>query len=312
MTRMRGTDYPALFQLADGSSTAGQRSYKRLTSIELALGVAGASFGALAAIAGADWRASAVLAAVSFLGAGSAKLLARIGGHEADWFNGRAVAETVKSLTWRYITHAPPFEDDSSADASFIELLGQTVRTGPLIRPRARALLGDAAQITSAMREARRLPLPELRDLYVAARIEEQGDWYRRRAVTHERARERWFFIALGAQGIAVLIAIAGAFAEVLTGFNVLGLAAAIAAGATAWSQVGRYDEQSRAYALASQELLLIASLAPAVADAGGLARLVITAESAISREHTIWVAKRTDSWPSPSAEAPDIASGRT
>lgn len=294
---LQAADYPALYQLADASSMSAQRWYKRLTAIELLLALAGAAAGALAVVGGADWRTSATAAAVSFLGAGAAKLLTRVRGHERDWFNGRAVAETVKSLTWRYVTQAPPFGDEVTADARLIEQVGEAIRLRPLERPRPGALPPAARQITPAMRDGRRLPLTDRRDRYVEARVYEQADWYRRRAIAGERARDLWFFVSLGAHGAAVLLATAGVFAEDVARLNLLGLAAAIAAAATAWAQVGRFDEQSRAYALASQELLLIASLAPAVTDEAGLGRLVATAESAISREHTLWVAKRTDQW---------------
>lgn len=309
-TAIQRADYPALYQLADASSLTGQRWYKRLTGLELVLVLTGAGFGSLSVIGGVDWRASAAVSAASFLGAGAAKLLARIRGYEADWFNGRAVAETIKSLTWRYITRAPPFEHDGTADAQLIEHVGQTARMRPLLRPRAGALPAEATQITGTMRSARRLPWAELRDLYVVARIGEQGEWYRQRAIADERARDQWFFVTLASQGIAILLAIASIFAPELARLNLLGLAAAIAAAATAWSQVGRHDEQSRAYALASQELLLIAGLAPAVADEPGLGRLVATAESAISREHTLWVAKRTDSWPADPGSADVTVAG--
>lgn len=295
---MQGVDYPALYQVADASSLSGQRWFKRLTAVELILVLAGAASGAVTVVGGTNWRVSAIAAAVSFLGAGAAKLLAYVRGYERDWFNGRAVAETVKSLTWRFVTRTPPFEDDGTAESRLVEHLREAIRMGPLVHHRVGTLPDATAQITETMRTTRRLGWAELRDFYVDGRIRDQGDWYRRRALGHERSRDRWLLLSLGGYGAAVVLAIAGVFSDDIANLNLLGLAAAVAAAATAWSQVGRHEEQSRAYAIAYQELLLMLSLGPAVVDEAGLTRLVTTAESAISREHTLWAAKRTEALP--------------
>ena len=50
----------------------------------------------------------------------------------------------------------------------------------------------------------------------------------------------------------------------------------------------------SRAYGLAHQELLAIASLCETITSEDELAAIVVDGEGAISREHTMWVAKQT------------------
>jgi hypothetical protein len=67
----------------------------------------------------------------------------------------------------------------------------------------------------------------------------------------------------------------------------------ALAAAFTAWTQLERNDELRQSYALANQELLSIKALAGTVDTEEGLAKLVSNGEGAISREHTMWIAKR-------------------
>lgn len=61
---------------------------------------------------------------------------------------------------------------------------------------------------------------------------------------------------------------------------------------ATAVSQLNRNDELSRTYGLALQELSLIDGLAEGVETETQLTSIVTDVESAISREHTLWLAK--------------------
>lgn len=64
-------------------------------------------------------------------------------------------------------------------------------------------------------------------------------------------------------------------------------------AAATAWLQTGRYQEQQQSYALAAHELGLIVTLERYVTTEEDFARFVADSESAISREHTTWLARR-------------------
>ena len=83
-----------------------------------------------------------------------------------------------------------------------------------------------------------------------------------------------------------------------------MGLFASVATAATAWTQLGRHDELSKSYALAYQELLMIRTLGEKVSTEEGLDRLVTDGENAISREHTMWMAKRATPTAAGSEEA--------
>ncbi len=72
----------------------------------------------------------------------------------------------------------------------------------------------------------------------------------------------------------------------------------AVAAAFTAWAQIGRHDELRTSYALACQELLTIKSLAANVTTQEDLNNIVFDGEGAISREHTMWIAKRGEPLP--------------
>ena len=74
---------------------------------------------------------------------------------------------------------------------------------------------------------------------------------------------------------------------------NVLGLASAAIAGATAWLHMKQHQNLASAYSIAAHELSLIASKIASQLDEANWAGFVDEAEEAISREHTLWKASR-------------------
>ena len=142
------------------------------------------------------------------------------------------------------------------------------------------------------MRDVRRLPLQERHDLYVKERLEDQASWYGGKAEDNRRLASRLFWAALAAQFVALALAVwrvASPSAEL----SLVGPLLALAAAFTAWTQLDRNDELSKSYALANQELLDIKALEGRVKTEQELAKIVSNGEGAISREHTMWTAKR-------------------
>lgn len=68
------------------------------------------------------------------------------------------------------------------------------------------------------------------------------------------------------------------------------------ASAVLAWLQIRRHQELAQSYAVASHELALAESRARHVRSEEELARFVGDAEAAISREHTLWIARRDES----------------
>jgi hypothetical protein len=293
--RITADAYPALYVVADSGSVAGQRLYRRLVAVELALVLAGAGFATLGTFVPALQRICLWLAAASLIGAIAMKLINRQGGSYQRWFDGRAVAETVKTQTWRYMMRVPPYGTDANADESFAADVISAMRARPdLVQPLDR-LPDDPRQISSTMRAVRALPLDARLQVYLAERLADQAKWYKARAIANLAQGRRWFWLSLLAQVAAVLFAFLSLLWPDDAVATLIALGAAVATAATAWGQLGRHDELSKSYALAYQELITIQALAGTAVTEDGLDRLVTSGESAISREHTMWMAKRAD-----------------
>jgi hypothetical protein len=78
-----------------------------------------------------------------------------------------------------------------------------------------------------------------------------------------------------------------------VTSIDAVGLFATLSAGATAWTQLGRHNELRKSYGLAAYELTFLRIAVQDADDEPVFAGAVLEAESAISREHKMWVAKR-------------------
>ena len=123
------------------------------------------------------------------------------------WQDGRAVAQTVRSAAWRYMTRTPPFEDNDTAEEAFTEALRAALEARPDIVSTFTSS-GGTRQITPDMRAERGRVVRERIERYRKDRIADQIDWYRRKGRTHARRAVTYFWLALAAQVAAIGVAV--------------------------------------------------------------------------------------------------------
>ncbi|CAL9440935.1 DUF4231 domain-containing protein [Streptomyces albus] len=286
-------DLPGIQQLADKTSLAGQASYLRLTKIRLWATVTAALCGAVGLIGALPGPVDHGLDAASlmaFIVALAAEILLLRTRPEEAWYQGRAVAESLKSLAWKYATRAQPFHDIGDEEAA--SLFRRKIRSVLDVLPEGVVPEPELpAQISTGMRELRAAPLSVRITAYKRGRIADQRLWYARKARFNEERSQRWRLTLLGLE-------LAGAFGAFLllldlTDFDPGGLLAVLVAAGGAWLEVKQYDNLASAYALTSTELLLVEGEGEGVVTEEDFAHYVVSAEQAISREHTMWGARR-------------------
>src|ERR1035438_4959533 len=107
-------DYPALYLAADNASRLAQKRHLRFTAIILSALVLSAALGTFSGIFHSISKLLAVAsgagAAISFIVTSVRKAMRP----DRLWYSGRAVAESAKSLAWRYMTGADPYPDRKS------------------------------------------------------------------------------------------------------------------------------------------------------------------------------------------------------
>ena len=283
-----GGGYPALYEAANTASLDAQS--RSLVALRLRLG--GLLFGTLGSAIFftaqlpqlAGW-----LALVGFLVALLAELFTALSKPERQWYEGRAAAESAKTLTWRYAVGGEKFEVGTiDVDRLFLRELRSILRD--LKDVDLSAATASTDQITPKMRSIRAGTFLERRETFSEGRIKDQRAWYAKKSQWN-RGRERfWTFAVIAAEFVGLLGGVA-TIAYSLT-FDLLGLFAALAATITAWVQAKQHSNLATAYGITAQELATIHSEIPSITESGW-PTFMGHAEEAISREHTLWRASR-------------------
>ena len=109
-------DYPELYDAADRVSQRAQQNTLALVLVEYGVAIAAA----LLAWVGGGWSALNGLFALAFLMLTMLALMSFVWKPVQTWYRGRALAESVKTLTWRFMMRAAPFETegDPTSEAS--------------------------------------------------------------------------------------------------------------------------------------------------------------------------------------------------
>lgn len=281
---------PPLHDAASEMSLRAQREFLWLTRIELAMLLLAAGGAVVTVEAGsADTPIGAAVGLIAFVIATLVRVYVLATRPERRWYEGRAAAESVKTLAWRYAVGGQPFPIRNTVDADHLLVDRINEVLSNLDRLEGGAARGS--QITAEMRDLRRSPLAERKRAYDHDRIQDQQEWYTTNARQNRRLAVRWGLTVLGFQILGVLAGIARVSQWV--DVNLLGIAAAAAAAATAWLQTRQHENLTTAYSVAAQELASIRSLLDEKDDEASWSSFVEDAEEAISREHTMWRASR-------------------
>ena len=285
---------PWLFRAADAASGTGQRSFMNYTSVTLLmLLLAAAAYPIITAISGSAeaGRWAVLLGAAGFVVAIIERSYSITARPERPWYEGRALAESTKTLAWRYAVGAAPYDVGSSeVDRRFARRLRVILTSFPdlVLDPHGE----QAQQITPEMRALRNATLEQRKQAYRQYRIEDQRSWYAGRASKHGRRGQRLALLSLLAECCGATLAILFVGQIIHTDF--LGIAAAAASGIMAWEQAHQDTTIAKAYGIAAQELATISDLIDDQNDEENWSRFVVESEDAISREHTLWKASRS------------------
>ena len=291
-TRVSVNTYPALFRSADTAANNKQKRYLALLRAEYATLL-------LASILSSNLFSDPsffLLYAAIFLAAVTLLLLRTKLKPEQDWYRCRALAESVKTLTWRYMMRASPFVDEPYVRDplnEFTHSLNQLINDNRSTLEKIATSSSADDQITDDMNRIRKLDLKHRKDLYDDQRIQEQRNWYANKASINRRSARIWVLIGVAAYTTAILLSLVRLeFQE----WRIWPISPIItfASLVIGWTQIKKFNELAAAYTVAAQEIGLIRPKLVSVNQEDQFSRFVIDAELAFSREHTLWIARRT------------------
>jgi hypothetical protein len=298
---LKDAGMPAVHLTADRTAIDSQSEYLRWTRARLTFVIIAAVAGAWAAAADkpADWHKTlAAVAVASFFLAFTAEILLLTRRPEELWYHCRAIAESSRTLAWRYAMRADPFtaeETEAEADTRMNQRLQDLLAKSP-IAGKLPAATGE--NITEPMQTLRRATLEARKQAYLNGRVDDQINWYAQKAKDNRKGANLW-------RSLLIVFELGGALWAILilTGVTTVvldGVLAALVAAAGAWLEVKQFENLADAYNLTAMELRFVHDAAKPVTDEAGWSAYVISAEQAISREHTMWLARRVSPSPQP------------
>jgi hypothetical protein len=287
---MDPVEYPALFRAAESASSAAQTMHLRSIQVFAALSILGAGL----AVFGIESRWSALLAAVLFIGALFVSIFMAVRKLESVWYRARAVAESIKTSSWRLMMRAEPFDQPEIlvVKAEFRNLLRRVLQEHKDLAHDFAGCTADTDQISPRMLAVRDLPLSERLEFYREHRIDEQRSWYARKAALNSRGGRFWFWTLVTCQAAAICFALLRV-AEPDMRYWPTEIFVVAAGSALSWTQAKRFRELSAAYSLAAHEIGLARNELDDIRGEDQFSRFVSNSENAFSREHTQWAARK-------------------
>jgi len=212
------------------------------------------------------------------------------------WYNGRAVAESVKTRSWRWAMRAEPYQDCSNVEIvskQFINDLKSILQQNRSLSESLPPEEGLEAPISNTMNEIRRLSTTERLEIYKEQRIDDQAKWYSLKSIENKKKARNLFIASIILHSIAILMLLYR-IKDPLMGLPIEVLATAAGAVLT-WLQAKKHNELISSYSLTAHEIVLIKGEALSIRTEEELSTFVLDSENAFSREHTQWTARKTD-----------------
>lgn len=290
-TTITDQELPGLYKAANKASLDAQRTYYLCLMLYLILLICagGVAFWFSAFVAGA------IVSAILFFLTLSILITLRVTRPDDIWYNGRAVAESVKTRSWRWMMRTEPYEETEPTMVS-----KQFINDLKVILKQNRALAGKLPTeeymkepISECMNKIRAMSIAERLNIYETDRIQDQANWYSKKAIFNKKRSRLWFWISVVLHAVAIIM--------LLLRIRTPSLALPVTVVATAasavltWLQAKKHNELSSSYSLTAHEIVLIKGEAISISNERELSDFVLDTESAFSREHTQWVARKND-----------------
>jgi len=287
---MRQENYPAIYRSADENSNETQNKYINGTKGYLIVILIGTTLGTYRSVS----EIAAFFAAFVFIVGIILAIVLHNKQYERKWYNCRAVAESMKTSTWRFTMRANPYDDldEANAKSKFRELIKAILNEQINNSEYLTIKYGDSEQITNEMNRIRSMELLERMDYYRNNRIDEQRSWYAKKAKANQDAGNLWFKIMIALHIIAIVFVLLSV-SSISWSYWPSEIFIVAGTSAITWMKVRKYNELAAAYGLTAHEISTIRGELELVKTEEDFSQFVNNSENAFSREHTQWLARK-------------------
>jgi len=286
-------DLPGLYQSANSASLEEQKKYFNGISLYLTLLIIASLFSYFAN----DFQSPIfrIISTVLFLLTLFIIIWLRISRPDDIWYNGRAVAESVKTRSWRWMMRAEPYIDSEKVDMMrkhFVNDLITILKQNESLIRKLKISASVEEPISDKMLQVRKLDLRERFILYRKERITNQELWYIKKAEFNKTKAEFWFWSTVVIHSFIIIFLLYNIYVPALR--PPVGVLAIAASSVLTWLQSKKHNELSSSYALAAHEIVLIKSETTRIETEMDFSNYIMNCENAFSREHTQWYARKS------------------
>ena len=285
---LEDNDLPGFWRCADTASIKAQKTVLLLVKLRFFGLIFAALLGVIASVT--SWKFISILISVCFLMVLLVEALEILLQPNQNWYSGRALAESAKTLAWRFAVCGAPFDKDLSLSEAK-ELLRERIDEVSKEASDKIIIDSDHPIVTEAMVKLRQSSFEERKKAYISQRLENQYVWYANKAKWNQKRATYWKIILITGEFLAT--GIAGSQYIGLIPINIAGLLSTIVGCASTWIAVKQFSNLASAYSITASELAILKSKVEDITDPDKWAIEVDDAEEAISREHTLWLASR-------------------
>jgi len=287
MFSIRESIYPELYKVADRASIKLQKKlflYQRIYLIMLIL-VTFVTYYFPESQFGSTVSALLFMANIFLLVAIKVEKL------DSKWYNARTVAESVKTISWKWMMRAKPYQNKDNVNQIFYDLrqiFDQNLIFSYLINSMQ---IPPEMQISTEMKEIRKMSFDKRKKFYLKERLKNQLSWYSQKSRENRRKGEIWFWFSILLHTLAIIL-LCLKIMDYQYQFPIEVIAITACAVFT-WLQAKRFSEVSSTYAQTAHEITIIGSESDSVSNDDSFAKYVANSENAFSREYTQWYAKK-------------------
>tara|TARA_R110000796_G_scaffold221657_1_gene337807 strand:- start:25149 stop:26024 length:876 start_codon:yes stop_codon:yes gene_type:complete len=281
-------EYPELFYAADRNATKAQRLHFNLIRLEYLLLVATG----LVAWLGEHYNVASGIFGIAFIFLAAIATVSHFRQADAEWYLSRAMAESVKTISWQFMMRAVPYENTEGTEATeqFTSRLREILSNGANLPIPNSA--NPKSQVTEAMLHIRRSNIEERLNTYLEQRVSEQQNWYIEKAKSNANRATIWYFVVCLTYFTPLVLLVFNAI-DMRGSWALVSVFLLIGSGLLGWTRSKRYRELSASYALTAREIALLRSSVSDVTTDEKLSDFVNSGELVFSREHTQWVARK-------------------
>lgn len=287
-------DLPGLFQSADTASIKEQKKFFNGIFWYLTLLIIAALFAFFAD----DYPNPIfkIISTVLFLLTLFIMIWLRVSRPDDIWYNGRAVAESVKTRSWRWMMRAEPYMDCDNIEIvrkHFVNDLKTILKQNESLIGKLGISASIEEPISEKMIEIRKLNLSDRFNFYRQERITNQAIWYTNKSKFNKKRAEMWFWTTVSLHALAILLLLYNIYdPNAKLPIEVIAVAAS---SVLTWLQSKKHNELSSSYSLTAHEIILIKSEKNRIETEEDLSEYIMNCENAFSREHTQWFARKSE-----------------